>query len=311
MSRSFNCLIGFDGFTDSIFRAVSKRLSVDAVSFFPTIASFVQRLSQAEKISCNIELILQEERLGGNAPLMAQALLENGATVDFIGTIALDEPLFTSFIQRCRHFYSLGKSAQSEAIEFSDGKIILGKHSSILHVDERVLQDNVGAKLKSLLEEADLVAMVNWTMLPGMNRIWHYLQTLSYESRAFFFFDLADPAKRTTADLEEAISLIAGFKNTILGLNEAESAQVQALFGSSFPHNLGIDEVVVHTKTRAVAYRDGKSYSYDNELIAHPTTTTGAGDNFNAGYCLARLNGLNPTKCLERACQVARTYITK
>lgn len=313
MSRNSNvkprCLVGFDGFTDAIYRVVQTRRSADDVTYFPTIKSFTERLREAGEVSCNVELVEIEKRVGGNAPLMAESLMRLGAEVDFIGTVSEDEPLFTSFISRCHSFYSLAHSAHSDALEFSDGKIILGKHSSILHVDEQTLRKC--AALKDLFNAADLVAMVNWTMLPGMNRIWHYLQNEGLCRDKLFFFDLADPAKRTAEDLKEAIKLIAGFDRSILGLNESEAGQVTALFGADFPHKLGIKEIVVHTKTEVTTYADGKSWTYANSLITNPVTTTGAGDNFNAGYTFARLLGEDFLKSLEMGCQVARAYITK
>lgn len=245
--------------------------------------------------------------MGGNAPLMAEALLKLGVSVDFIGTIG--DPIFQPFIQKCRHAFSLSASGESDALEFEDGKIILGKHAAILGVNDETLQKTVGSSLKKLYDEADLIAMVNWTMLPGMNSIWRYIQKECGKSGKLFFFDLADPFKRPPEDLREAIELIASFDRAILGLNEAEAAQVEALFGSL--ETLGIAEVVVHSKTRATVYADGSRWSYDNPLIINPVTTTGAGDNFNAGYCFARLSCLDYPQSLEKACLVARSYITK
>jgi hypothetical protein len=311
LSRSSKprCLIGFDGFTDAIYRVVKTRRSADDVTYFPTIRSFTERLQEGAGVSCNIELVEIEKRVGGNAPLMAESLMRLGAEVDFIGTISREEPLFASFINECHSFYSLAHSAHSDALEFSDGKIILGKHSSILHVDDQTLKKCTA--LKELFEAVEMVAMVNWTMLPGMNSIWHYLQNEGLCRGKLFFFDLADPAKRTAEDLREAIKLIAGFDRSILGLNASEAAQVAALCGSAFPHNLGIKEIVVHTKTEATTYADGKSWIYANSLITNPVTTTGAGDNFNAGYTFARLLGYDFLKSLEMGCQVARAYIAK
>lgn len=312
MSQGFKVLVGFDGFTDAIYRVVEERKNATEALYFPTIHGFASRLDKAAQVSCNIELVLQEKRLGGNAPLMAKALIDLGAEVSFIGTIGEPhiEPLFQDFAHKCANVYSLAPSGQSDALEFQDGKIILGKHGAILHVSEKTLLEKVGAALGPLWEESDLIAMVNWTMLPYMNAIWRYLQSHYSRSGKLFFFDLADPSKRSAEDLHEALTLIAGFNQAILGLNEAEHLQLVKLFGENFSQKFGLTEIVVHSKTRAAVLTPGQKWEISNPLIMNPVTTTGAGDNFNAGYCFARLQGFDYTKSLQRACTLARQYIT-
>jgi len=313
LSPNFKILVGFDGFTDSIYHVVEERKNADETSFFSSIPSFARRLEKAANVSCNIELVLETTRLGGNAPLMAKALLDKGASINFIGTIGEPqiESVFADFASNCSHVISLGPSGKSDALEFQDGKIILGKHDSILHINEKTLLSKAGSLLKTLWEESDLIAMVNWTMFPSMNAIWHYLQTTYNPTGKLFFFDLADPSKRQPADLKEALRLIARFDRSILGLNESEAAQIKALVGPDFPHNMGISEIVVHSKTSSLVYAEKSSFEVKTALIQNPVTLTGAGDNFNAGYCFARLQKKDYKASLEEACEAARRYITK
>ena len=100
-------------------------------------------------------------------------------------------------------------------------------------------------KLKTLLSPAKLIGMVNWTMLPHMTRIWaklldEVIPNLERHQRKLFI-DLADPEKRTHADILDALKMLTRFQDqvdVILGLNLKESmevADVLALPGRSDP----------------------------------------------------------------------------
>jgi hypothetical protein len=88
-----------------------------------------------------------------------------------------------------------------------------------------------------MFESSALVALVNWTMLTGMTRIFeqllaHVMPRL--QNRNWMFFDLADPAKRTREDIGTAIDLIARFQphaKVILGLNLQEGRQIGEVLG--------------------------------------------------------------------------------
>ena len=72
--------------------------------------------------------------------------------------------------------------------------------------------------------------MVNWTMLPYMTPLWkQMLEFPATSERKTLFFDLADPEKRSPADILDALQTLARFQqnhDVILGLNEKEAIQV-------------------------------------------------------------------------------------
>ena len=57
--------------------------------------------------------------------------------------------------------------------------------------------------LKDLVQSADLVATINWTMIPQMNDIWEHMQrellagTSPKNPKPIFFMDPTDPEKRS------------------------------------------------------------------------------------------------------------------
>ena len=70
-------VVGFDGFVDTIARAVGSRRSMEPGGYdaVPTIAAFGGRISAAAGKSMNMELVALEARGGGNGPLMAGAAI--------------------------------------------------------------------------------------------------------------------------------------------------------------------------------------------------------------------------------------------
>ncbi|MGE9297276.1 MAG: PfkB family carbohydrate kinase, partial [Puniceicoccales bacterium] len=72
---SRNALIGFDGFVDKIVHPVKQRFGKgDDFERISTIAEFGKRISDAAGRSANIEMYQQLEKLGGNGPIMANAM---------------------------------------------------------------------------------------------------------------------------------------------------------------------------------------------------------------------------------------------
>ena len=79
--------------------------------------------------------------------------------------------------------------------------------------------------------------------------------------------------------------------------------------GQHIYESLGIQNLVIHCASKAVAWDDHGKHSWSNDLITTPKVLTGAGDNFNAGYCLGLLLGLGGTDSLELAHTVSKYYL--
>jgi hypothetical protein len=61
---------------------------------------------------------------------------------------------------------------------------------------------------------------------------------------------------------------------------------------------LPLHTLAVHPVTYALAISDGQVEVVDGPFVPHPAITTGAGDHFNAGFCLGKLLGLQNALCL-------------
>ncbi|MEM9064341.1 MAG: carbohydrate kinase family protein [Planctomycetota bacterium] len=338
-------LVGFDGFVDVIINAVDTRASMTPEDFTPirTISGFAARCDAAAGKSANIEMHVVEERFGGNGPLMAGGLARLGATTDYIGGIGETDPsrvhpLFEGFAERCREVVCIGPPGHTDALEFEDGKLMLGKPANMQAITWDLLRDRVGvSELARRCEEARLFGIVNWTLSGGVQGIWEGLiaEVLGrLDSPPGVFIDLSDPAKRTDADVKSAMECL-GRMNALapvtLGLNLAESERMDRVLGcGSYERNaslgkservslaaeaireaIGLDCVVVHPRDGAAAAEaSGASAWFDGPFTREPKLSTGAGDHFNAGFAHARtVLGLPIEESLAIGCGTSGAYV--
>lgn len=302
--------IGFDGFVDEIIEVVDRRTSFDSYTGMNTISQFGERIIRAAGLSTNIEFVPKTVKLGGNGPIMANAMVHLGTDVSYVGALGRPNvhPVFTELVERCSQVFSLAEPGHTDALEFDDGKVMLGKMETLNDVNWASLKEIVGEeKLKEIFGNSDLIATVNWTMTPYMNEIWDGLMELIPvdDTRPFFFVDLADPGKRNPEDTQAALQIIAQFSRhyrVILGLNRKEAseiAHVRDLKLSKPAEEVELEEIVcalgkdldlwcvlVHPTFEAGAFVEGQYFHVEGPFTTKPRLTTGAGDNFNAGFCL-------------------------
>src|ERR1700756_3385551 len=123
-AAGMTAFIGMDGFVDEIIQVVDKRADAENFQRLPTIAALAERLAGAAGKSTNIELVNQITKLGGNGPIMANALASFGLRVTYLGTLGYPtlHPVFQPFSQRAE-VYSIAEPGHTDALEFQDGKI--------------------------------------------------------------------------------------------------------------------------------------------------------------------------------------------
>jgi hypothetical protein len=162
----------------------------------------------------------------------------------------------------------------------------------------------------SACAQARLIALTDWSLYPHMTAVWRRLQETVYAPlthRPAFFIDLVDPSSRSSGDIRAMLNTLLGFAVAgpltlglngteanilarLLGLSEAgkypESIQTQA---QSLRERLGLAEVVVHHNNFAAVAGADEMAAEPGTYCAKPRKSTGAGDRFNAGYCLGLL----------------------
>lgn len=325
--------VGLDGFVDEILHVVDKREDAEKYSRLPTIAQLAERLAAAAGKSTNIELVSQLTKLGGNGPIMANALASLGLKVTYLGILGYPNlhPVFADFAKRAE-VYSIAEPGYTDALEFEDGKIMLGKHQSLKQMNWDNIKTRFGQdKYAASFGSADLVGCVNWTMLTYMSDIWaavlKEICPAMKGPRRKLFVDLADPEKRTREDILRALDLIVEFQkyfDVILGLNQKESDEVGRTLGfntsdhspeglqrlcQELHRRLPIDTLVVHPTAYALASGPDGLHLVEGPFTPKPKITTGAGDHFNTGFCLGKLLGLSTQQSLLAGVTTSGFYV--
>jgi sugar/nucleoside kinase (ribokinase family) len=328
-------LVGLDGYVDKIIRVVDRQDADGHTRFIPDLSTLAARVANAAGKSAALELQAQQIKIGGNGPIMANALAALGLPLTCVGALGHENaihPVFRPMAERCE-LIALAEPATTEALEFDDGKLMLQQSESLNTITYERLLDVIGREgLAGLFQEADFVAMNNWVSLFSMDDIWHHLQLeicpQLKERRRVMFFDLADPEKRDAVDLLRALRCLSGFNpwyRTTLGLNEKESEQIAHVLdidpGAGEPRAtlqaraaairdaIDINCVVIHPVAFAAAANKQGTAVVDGPFIAKPLISTGAGDHFNAGFSFGRLIGGDLGQALQVGVATSGYYV--
>jgi sugar/nucleoside kinase (ribokinase family) len=142
-----------------------------------------------------------------------------------------------------------------------------------------------------------------------------------------FFFDLADPEKRSRDDLLAVLRIMSRFESAgrvTLGLNLKEAQQVYSVLGfpavredeaglrtmaTQIREALQLATVVVHPKESAACATATGECWVPGPYVTKPLITTGAGDHFNAGFMRGLLLGLDPAHCLVTGVCTSGHYV--
>ena len=325
-------VIGFDGFIDEIIHAVDKRQDSHTFTRIETIADLAKRIEKASGLSTNIELYPLQQKIGGNGPIMCNALAKHDVAITYIGALGVPNIHEVFYgLPKNVELYSFANSGHTDAIEFNDGKLMFGKMSSLNDVTYENLIQVIGMdKIVSLLNETDLFAAVNWSMIPNMTDLWEkiliYIVPLltKKEKKPVFFIDLADPEKREVSEIKRALLLLQRYKShfyVVLGLNKKEAYDIASMLkignedsslkeiNQAIYNYLNLDAIVIHPVDRSSTIINNEYYEASGPLAKKPKLTTGAGDNFNSGFVYGLLLGLDPMESLHMGMATSGYYV--
>ncbi len=311
--------IGLDGYVDRIIRPV-KQQGAKQPLFYDTITDFALDCKEAAGVSHQFELFTQEVKLGGNAPIFAKALSSLGSDVCCMGSFGEEKlnPEFEELNKSCR-LISLGDPAETIALEFNDGKLILSELSSLDNLDwEKVRQISHASGLSEIIHNSRLFALVDWCNLKHATEIWEgllneYISVNGIRDK-IFFFDLADPSKKSDQDIQKIFEAISGFRpygKVYLGLNENETRKAhRAITGKSFQpvvdletvceelfEKINVDTLLTHPVNRCIITTTKQVNVVPGKVVSQPKISTGGGDNLNSGFCFGLMNEFSPEEC--------------
>jgi len=327
--RSKTALVGFDGFVDKIFKPIIKTDIEGKNVYFNSIKEFGEYLIKKGDKSCSIQMDLEGEVKGGNAPNLAKALQNLGTKVTLVGMLGKEKPLnIFSNDYDSEEIYTFENPGETIALEFSDGKIMLAPHiNDVLEPLKKIEMQFGGEEQAQKKFDVDLIALLNWGEIDFMHNLWieifeKYISGKPSMKDKFVFFDSADISRHSEKRIENLLKVFSSYskyRTTILSMNQNEM-QIMGEKLLGFKHNkhrtaellimeYGLNQVVLHTVDCSYLFQKEKKYEVPTERILNPKISTGAGDNFNAGYCAACLLGLPPTERLTIANRASNYYI--
>ncbi len=316
--------IGFDGFVDEVVHVVDKRIDVDNFKRVEYLKDYGEKIIKSAGVSMNVEMVTIQEKLGGNGPILANSLIKLGCDVTYLGALGKADihPVFKEMASSSK-VISFSNPGHTDAIEFLDGKIISSKLESL----KDVCWDNLLAEISlenfiQLLDESDLVGFENWTLLVNSTDLWKHIveevipRLKPTKRKKTLFIDLADPEKREKSDIIEALDYMkkfSGYYRVVLGLNLKEACEIAELYGLQIDDydcielktllryikkNLAVDLLVIHPVKQAGVIGEERESIVEGPYCRFPKLTTGAGDNFNAGFILGLMLGFTEKECL-------------
>lgn len=332
--KRLSAVAGFDGFVDEMISVVGERKSQREWTRLESMAELGALVSAAAGRNSLREIVVRSQDAGGCAVNLGDGLGALGVGVDFFGTIGSPRhPAFDAFAAGCRTSTAIGRSyGRTLAFEFTDGKFMFSAVEQLGELTPELMRGiaSQGA-FPAACSAAGLIAVTNWTLYPHMTACWRVLQETALariSHRPWLFVDLVDPSSRAEAEVLDMLSAMSGFERTcrvVLGVNLTEADALSRVLGlgalkrrpdavaaraAELRQRLGVSQVVVHNaRLNAVADAEGAIAVAPGPFCASPRKTTGAGDRFNAGYCLGLLLGLGARQRLAVAAATSGFFI--
>jgi hypothetical protein len=322
---------GFDGFVDTITRIIKEK-NYKSVQTIDSVNDFTAYITAKAGTNFSLELHEMITKPGGNMPIMANALGCTGIKVNCIGALGFPV-IHSSFLQLSPNcsLYSFADPGITTAIEFDDSKMLLAGMTSINNSNWQTIKDTIGIdKVISLFQQTNCIALLNWSEMDHATDIWKGVaeevitEIKTDRGKPFIFIDLADCSKRSETAIREIISIIISLSTmleVIVGLNANETRLIAGIFldrgnyddlretGEQLYKELHVQSLIIHHSKQALAWDESGVYQQTGFTITTPKIFTGAGDNFNAGYCLGKLLRLKTGESLVLGHATAAYYI--
>lgn len=326
-------MLGLDGFIDTIVRVIRSSDATSTTSYFSSVGEFGKYILGKGEKNFSIEYETVMSKIGGNMPIMANAFAQLGITPSCLGCLGFPQihPIFNE-LQGNSQLFSFANPGFTKAIELNGPKIMLAEMGDLNNIDWETIKERIGVdSVNQLFTGSDLVCLLNWSEINFATKIWKGLladvlsKIAPTEKKPIGFFDLSDCSKRSPNSIREALDLLKEFSiywKMVLSLNLNEAINLNTLLtgkilnensldeiGENIYKRVSISQVVIHCSKQAMVWDEHGIHQCNSIYLTNPKLSTGAGDNFNAGYCVGILMDLETEDSLWLGHLVSHHYM--
>jgi sugar/nucleoside kinase (ribokinase family) len=332
---SCRVVTGFDGFVDELVAVVGERRTRDDFAPVPDIGTFAAMIAAAAGQSSLREIVVTAVEPGGCAVNLADGLASLGVTVDCFATIGEPpHPAFSGIAAKCHGLSSWGREpGRTLAFEFDDGKVMFSAVEQLAEFTPQSVRELLAdGTFAAACQSAHVIALTDWSLYPYMTQVWQLLQSEVFSllaHRPAFFVDLVDPSTRSVADIRDMETTLHDLElagPVTLGLNGNEANvlsrvhDVPSVPADAMPEPalqqafalrewFGVSRVVIHRVPFAVSAAATGGSTQLGPYSAHTKKSTGAGDRFNAGFCVGLALGLDDRESLVLGCAASGFFV--
>lgn len=329
---------GFDGFVDNIHQVVHKEEG-DKTVYFNAMPRFADHLQSMGSRGGSLETVARRKKIGGNAPVLSNTMATLGIQTHCLGAMGYPKihPVFLK-MHKLVEITSVIEPGENQVLEFRDAKLVLSEQNVFESYNWEYVKTHTGVfdQLQRIVTNTRLFALVDWANLPHASDIWEgFLNDMirtTGKKDALFFFHLGDPYKMTRKKIGKTIELINQFAphgKVTVSLNESEALRLWLVLNGHEPlYDLAnaevppledvarfifrvfdIDAVILRHPERTFVATEEKVFDIRGRRVERPRLLSGGGDNFDAGYCLGLLEGMDSQQCALLGIAASGAYI--
>ncbi len=324
-------VFGIDGFIDQVWQVVETRKPNNEYVLIDKMKKFGELIVNRGEGGMANELIKKRRSFGGFTANTGRIIGYLDLPITLLGMYGKEtiDPIFNDLKEKCE-LITLGDPVISNILEFPDGKIMMPYLNELLNFTWEDLINKLGAeKLKSILEDADIVSLGYWSNMPTFDEFITKLNENYFADKCprRMFFDFANIKKRSVEAIKDTFKVLGELNKKIpvtLSLNEHEATLLFSYYNeeltggikevakkaNSLRKEININELVIHTLHYVIGASESEGIGICvQDYCEKPAITTGAGDTFNGGYVAASIGDLNINERLALANAGTRFYI--
>jgi hypothetical protein len=304
-------VFGFDGFVDRVRRMVAERQDEENYDALTTLEELGDRISRsaAADSSLSIEWLETATRTGGHVSHLSRAYGHLGYDPVMLGTFGdpIEEPFVEEFEDH--EMVTFGDPGYTDAVEFSDGKLMLMDINKTRQLDWDEIVDTVDPEtLAGQIDGTALFGMGYFADMPSfpdivdglLEDVWPLLEAPPEN----VIVDPGDVRKLSETELRDGMDIITRlddvatltvtanrFETAVLAetLADAESDPFVETARAAF-EALGVSRFVGHGAHESVVVTEAGTSRVAVPRVEDPEITTSSGDHFNVGLSLGLVN---------------------